>query len=146
MSTAGLEVFDKTLQTTNAWLQDVMHDHGPDRQVAWRILGVVLRALRDRLSIETSVHLGAQLPLLVRGTYYEQWHPTRHPAHSRDADAFLKEIATHLSDLCPINPETAAQSVFKVLIRHIDRGQVDKVRNALPSHIRDLWPELAAGG
>jgi uncharacterized protein (DUF2267 family) len=146
MSTAGLEVFDKTLQTTNTWLQDIMHDHGPDRQVAWRILGVVLRALRDRLPIETSVHLGAQLPLLVRGTYYEQWHLTRHPAHSRDVDAFLKEIATHLSDLRPINPEKAAQSVFRVLMRHIDRGQVDKVRIALPSHMRDLWPEQAPGG
>jgi uncharacterized protein (DUF2267 family) len=36
--------------------------------------------------------------------------------------------------------------VFRVLMRHIDRGQVDKVRIALPSHMRDLWPEQAPGG
>jgi len=38
------------------------------------VLGAVLHALRDRLQIGLAVHLGAQLPLLVRGLYYDQWH------------------------------------------------------------------------
>src|SRR5262245_1972713 len=31
----GLDVFDKTLQTTNIWLDEIMAKLGPDRQVAW---------------------------------------------------------------------------------------------------------------
>lgn len=49
MSTNGLEVFDKTIQTTNIWLDEIMDEMGPDRQLAWHTLGAVLRALRDRL-------------------------------------------------------------------------------------------------
>src|SRR6266568_3524840 len=75
MSATGLEVFDKTLQTTNIWLDEIMAKLGPDRRIAWHALGAVLHALRDRLQIGLAVHLGAQLPLLVRGLYYDQWHP-----------------------------------------------------------------------
>src|SRR5690606_34415686 len=47
MSATGLEVFDKSIQTTNIWLDDIMEDIGPDRQLAWQILGAVLRTMRD---------------------------------------------------------------------------------------------------
>ena len=75
MSTTGLDVFDKTLQTTNIWLDEIMDVVGPDRGVAWHVLGAVLRTLRDRLPLGLAAHLGAQLPLLVRGTYYDQFQP-----------------------------------------------------------------------
>ena len=32
MSATGLEVFDKTLQTTNTWLNEIGEKIGPDRQ------------------------------------------------------------------------------------------------------------------
>ena len=34
MSATGLDVFDKILQTTNIWLDDIMRELGPDRQAA----------------------------------------------------------------------------------------------------------------
>ena len=71
MSANGLEVFDKTIQTTNIWLNEIMERLGPDRQVAWKVLSTVLHKLRDRLPLELAAHLGAQLPLLVRGVYYD---------------------------------------------------------------------------
>ena len=49
MSATGLEVFDKSIQTTNIWLDEIMEDMGPDRQLAWHLLGAVLRTMRDRL-------------------------------------------------------------------------------------------------
>jgi len=68
MAATGLDVFDKTLQTTNIWLDEIMDVIGPDRQVAWHALGAVLRTLRDRLPLGLAAHLGSQLPLLVRGS------------------------------------------------------------------------------
>src|SRR5215216_2105665 len=55
MSATGLDVFDKTLQTTNTWLDEIMAKIGPDRQLAWHALGAVLRALRDRLPLGLAV-------------------------------------------------------------------------------------------
>ncbi|CDN48152.1 Hypothetical protein NGAL_HAMBI2427_17120 [Neorhizobium galegae bv. orientalis] len=42
MSASGIAVFDKTLQTTHTWLDDLMADQGLDRQLAWHVLGAVL--------------------------------------------------------------------------------------------------------
>ena len=42
MSATGLDVFDKTLQTTHLWLNEIMDVTGPDKQVAWHVLDAVL--------------------------------------------------------------------------------------------------------
>jgi uncharacterized protein (DUF2267 family) len=139
MSATGLEVFDRTLQTTNIWLGEIMKEVGPDRQVAWKVLSTVLHKLRDRLPHELSAHLAAQLPLLVRGLYYEQYEPGRELAECRSWDAFCDEVAEWLGDIRPVDPEIAIRAVFGVLSRHISEGQVVKVRGALPKSIRHAW-------
>jgi uncharacterized protein (DUF2267 family) len=48
MTATGLDVFDKTLQVTNIWLDEIMGELGPDRHFAWHALGAVLRPLRAR--------------------------------------------------------------------------------------------------
>jgi uncharacterized protein (DUF2267 family) len=141
MSATGLEVFDKTLQTTNIWLDEIMEDHGPDRQVAWHVLGAVLREIRDLLPTELAAHLAAQLPMLVRGTYYEQYMPEKQPAESRDYGAVTDRIRQRLHGIRPVDVEDALRSVFKVLSHHLDPGQVSKVRDALPGDVRRLWPD-----
>lgn len=141
MAATGLEVFDKTLQTTNIWLDDIMEEIGPDRQRAWHALGAVLRALRDRLPLELAVHLGAQLPLLVRGAYYEQWHLGGHGPAPRKLDDFLELVAGNLQGTRPMRLEDVTQAVFRTLARHVDAGQVRKVVDALPTEIRRFWRE-----
>ena len=144
MSATGLDVFDKTLQTTHIWLNEIMERLGPDRQVAWKVLGTVLHKLRDRLPIELSAHLGSQLPLLVRGVYYDQYRPHTQPSETHSAEEFTQEIAKWLSDVRPVDPEAAIAAVFGVIERHVDPGQVGKVKGALPKPIRHLWEEAVA--
>jgi uncharacterized protein (DUF2267 family) len=141
MSGSGLDVFDKTLQVTNIWLDELMRDEaiGPDRQVAWHVLGSVLRATRDRLPIELAAHLGCQLPLLVRGTYYDRFRPSELPNRQRSLDEFLQGIGEELAKSRPVNVRNATQAVFQVLSRHVTGGQIDKVRDSLPEEIRNIW-------
>mgnify|MGYP002623376183 CR=1 FL=1 len=106
MSANGLEVFDKTIQTTNIWLKEIMEEVGPDRQVAWKVLSVVLHQLRDRLPVEVSAHLGSQLPMLVRGVYYDQYQPEKQPTNL-DRDAFVAEVQRWLSDTRPVDANEA---------------------------------------
>lgn len=139
MSANGLPVFDKTLQTTNIWLDQIMSRIGPDRQVAWKVLSTVLHKLRDRLSVEAAAHLGAQLPLLVRGAYYDQYRPGRQPSTCRGREEFVVEVAEWLQDTRPVDPEEAIEAVFEVISRNIDTGQVEKVKSVLPEPIRQMW-------
>jgi uncharacterized protein (DUF2267 family) len=103
MSATGLDVFDKTLQTTHIWLDELMAEIGSDWQVAWHVLGTVLRAMRDRIPLELAVHLGTQLPLLVCGHYYDQWHALgRMDEKPRTLDAFLAPIREQLALTEPV--------------------------------------------
>jgi len=140
MSSTGLEVFDKTLQTTHTWLDEIMEKMGPDRQVAWHLLRAVLHALRDRLPIGLVAHLGAQLPLLVRGAYYDQWNASEEHLKQRSREEFLDRVAAELKGTRPINVVDGVRAVFQVLNHHVEPGQVQKVRDALPEPVRDLWP------
>jgi uncharacterized protein (DUF2267 family) len=144
MSANGLEVFDKTLETTHIWLKEIMIDLGPDKQVAWKVLSTVLHKLRDRLSINLAAHLGAQLPLLVRGVYYDQFEPAKMPSECRSREEFVAEVAEWLSDARPVDPEDAIRSVFKVLSRHVSQGQIGHVKQALPKPVRLMWDDMEA--
>lgn len=72
-----LDPFLRAAQKADEWTNEVKQELGAgDLQIAWRALGAVLHALRDRLTIVEVTQLGAQLPLLVRGLYYESAAPT----------------------------------------------------------------------
>jgi uncharacterized protein (DUF2267 family) len=144
MATTGLEVFDRTLQTTHVWLGEIEARIGPDRHLAWRVLGAVLHTLRDRVPLELAAHVGAQLPLLVRGLYYEGFDPTRQPDRVRTLEGFLAQVEAGLRASRPVAPRDAAQAVFRVLSHHMDPGQVGKLVQALPQPVRALWTEVAA--
>ena len=102
MSGRGLSVFDETVQLTNIWLKELMAELGwEDRHRAYLGLRLVLQAIRDHLSVDEAVHLGAQLPMLVRGFYYEGWHPHDKPKRYRHKTDFLEEIQRqHTAYLC----------------------------------------------
>jgi uncharacterized protein (DUF2267 family) len=140
MSATGLEVFDSTIQKTNIWLKDLMELLGGDRHKAYQALRAVLHALRDRLTVEEAAEFGAQLPMLIRGIYYEGWNPTGKPVKERHREQFLVRIQQQFKGDAETNPEIVAQAVFSLLQKHIAQGEIDDVKHILPLEIRDLWP------
>ncbi|MCA1369715.1 DUF2267 domain-containing protein [Bradyrhizobium sp. BRP14] len=141
MSASGVAAFDKTLQLTNVWLDEIMEHQGPDRQRAWHILSAVLHTVRDRLPADLAAHLSAQLPLLVRGAYYDQYEPSKQPTQSRTLDEFLGQVKDELAFTRPVDAKEAVQTVFHVLSHHLDPGEIRKIRDSLPQDVRALWPD-----
>jgi uncharacterized protein (DUF2267 family) len=140
MSATGLEVLDKSIQTTNIWLNEISEQIGPDRHLAWHVLGVVLRALRDRLPVDDAAHFAAQLPLVVRGTFYEQYRPSIQPEDIRTREEFVAKVAKDLTTVRPVDPVDAIRAVFATVQAHIPEGQTAKTRASLTEDIRKLWP------
>ena len=139
MSANGLEVFDKTIQTTHVWLNEIIDRLGCDRHAAWKVLGSVLRAVRDCLPVDLAAHFGAQLPLIVRGLFYDQFSPERQPGGCDTPEAFHDTVAEGLRDIEDVDPGEAILVVFSVLERHISEGQLAKIRHALPRGARMAW-------
>jgi len=140
--TTGLDTFDKTVQESNLWLKDVMERLNTyDRHHAYSTMRAVLHALRDRIGPQNAAHLGAQLPMLLRGLFYEGWDPTGKPTKERHESAFLAHIARELPRAAgPGEIEQGALAVLDVLSKHIDRGAAVKLAAILPQDLRRFWP------
>lgn len=135
-------LFDTTLQKTHVWLHDLMAEMGwQDEHRAYAGLRATLHALRDHLTLEEVAQLGAQLPMLVRGFYYEGWNPTGKPLKGRHKEQFLEHIAEELRGLPNIDVEKLARAVFAVMPRHISGGELEQVKLVVPRELRDLWPD-----
>jgi uncharacterized protein (DUF2267 family) len=139
---------DRTVQKTNVWLHEICTGlEVQDERLAYHALRGVLHAIRDRLSIESAAAFGAQLPLLIRGIYYEGWHAHGKPLHVRTAEAFLDLVAENLAADAElrIEPQRAIDAVFATLQAHADPGAVEKFFNGLPADIQTVFaPRMAA--
>ncbi len=139
MSTTGVAALDHTIQETNVWLKAVEQELQLDsRQQAYNALRAVLHALRDRIPPDVAIKLGAQLPILVRGVYYENWHAAAVPTRERHADQFANHVGAELAQHFPVQPLTVVRGVLEVVWRMLDPGEFEKVMSHLPAEVRAL--------
>jgi uncharacterized protein (DUF2267 family) len=76
MSVKGLEVFDRTLEKTHQFINDVAQQINlEDKHVVFIGIKAVLHSLRDRIPLEEAAQLGAQFPVMLAGFYYQGWKP-----------------------------------------------------------------------
>jgi uncharacterized protein (DUF2267 family) len=144
MSASGVIALDHTIQETNIWLKALAERlHFQDRHHAYSALRAVLHALRDRLTPEMAIHLGAQLPMLVRGPYYEGWHMAGKPTKDRGVQEFVEHVREQLPPQFSMDPLTVTRGVFEILWDKLDPGESAKVIDHLPVPLRTLWPQIA---
>lgn len=135
------EPFETTVQKTNAWLAEIMRGmRWNDRHRAWIALRAVLHALRDRLSVDEAIALGAQLPLLVRGGYYEGYHRHGKPVHMRTKEEFFDRVRLELHGSDDFDIEELTNVVLDVVSDHVSADEAQHLARILPKEIRTLWP------
>jgi uncharacterized protein (DUF2267 family) len=136
-----LTLFETTLHVTNVWIDDLLDrlewEEEPYR--AYHALRAVLHALRDRLPVEQAAALAAQLPMLVRGFYYEGWHPHGKPLKERKKEEFLAHVRGAFRDGGHVDAERVTRAVFQVLGEHVSPGEIEAIKSCLPGELRSLW-------
>lgn len=136
-----VSTIERNLQVTNVWLKELageLHDIEPEE--AWRRLGAVLQTLRDRITVDEVANFAAQLPTLIRGYYYEGWKPESAPHKWRTRDEYFTAINKKMGNRENIDTEETVRAVLKVIANHIDRGEIEKVRQMHNQEMQDLWP------
>lgn len=139
---SGLESIDHTVQLTHIWINDLDTRLGwNNKPRSYRLLKATLHAVRDWLPVNEAVDLGAQLPELLRGAYYEGWRPAATPVRKRSLGDFTAAVTTHFkADPIP-NAAQAVMEVCRLLNARISQGEIEDVRRAMPEDIRNFWPE-----
>lgn len=144
--TTGIDVLEKSEQETNLWLNEIgQRLDTADRRKAFNALRATLHAVRDRVGADNALHLAAQLPLLIKGLFFENWRPSETPTREREKDTFLANVDAEVHRGIGVEPEQAVKAVLEVLGEHIDAAEMDKLRRLFPENMRDLFPAPAPG-
>ena len=136
--TAHVDVIDRSAEKANIWINEMAEELGVGRADAYRALRAVLHTLRDRLTVDESAQLAAQLPLLIRGVFYDSWDPSRTPVKYTHARDFLDRVADEANLAGDTEASYAVTAAVRVLRAHVSAGELDDVLAILPSEIRAL--------
>jgi len=139
MSTTRLAILDRSVEKAHIWINDLAEELGTeDVHEAYRVLRAFLHALRDHLSVDEAAQLAAQLPIFVRGVFYEGWDPSSTPERARDLGSFLTRIAGEARLGGETQASFASTAASRVLQRHISEGEGLSVLRVLPQPLREL--------
>ena len=133
-----LDVIDRTVTKTYEWLHDVeARANLNDLHRAYQVLRAVLHAVRDRVDPTVAAHVAAQLPLLVRGIFYEGWNPARTPIRMSLSE-FLTRVEKEAALKDRDAAEDAARAVMAVCWDELGQGTMDHLISVLPSEFAVL--------
>lgn len=139
MATTGIASLDHAPQVFAEWLNELCDDLGWQKPRAYLLLTETLHAVRDVLTVDEAADLAAQLPLLVRGVFYQGWDPSSTPVRPRNKSDLLARVEARFRDQPLEDPERAVAAVFDLLRRHVSWGEFQQVRHAMRKPIQELW-------
>ena len=138
----GYDSFDATVDKTNRLLHDIEQGFGwprTRRNQSYAALRAVLHALRDRLPVDESAQLAAQLPMLVRGIYYDGWDPSRVPVKMHRA-----EFEARVRQEFPFDVEGGIDQLITVVLNALKRfgttAEWAGVKASMPKQLAAVMP------
>lgn len=144
MTNAKIKEFDETLNQTHALLKDIAAELDlASQREAYTVLRAVVHALRDRLTIDESVELAAQMPLLVKGIYYDGWKPEATPKKMDKID-FLEQVGLETANVPIAEGQDVADTVRAVLLAlrtYVSKGELQDVVDMMPKDLAKIVGE-----
>ncbi len=113
------------------WFDTVSRELGDaDKYASYMALRSVLHALREHLPREEAIALGEQLPLLIRGIFYEGWHDGKSVNEETNKE-FMVEACCGL-DGTAYEEDRVFYAVCKALTSWISEHTAMQIRAILP--------------
>ena len=142
MAETGYSSFSTTVDKTNRVLKDIEQAYNwpkERRNQSYAALRAVLHALRDRLTVEEAAQLAAELPMLIRGLYYESWHPSRVPVKMK-REEFFARVRQEFPFEVEGGVEPLVQTVIQSLRRYLTDGEWEDVKSVMPKDLAAVLP------
>jgi len=130
------DAFDTAVQKGNIWLKDIEKAGSlRSRFQAYAAMRSVLHALRDCLPPAEAVKFSAQLPLLVKGVFFDGWKVAPKPLRLT-REGLHAAIRRGLKDESGVEPGVALKAVLSALDRHISPSVLETIQLVLPRDVR----------
>lgn len=140
--------FDKHVSEANEFVKNLSSELGhPEEQTQTiRLLRAVLHTIRDRISISESLDLLAQLPMMLKALYVEQWkYHEKPPLDYSDIDGFKDAVKREQEKMgeqkfdWPESTEDLAKIVLASLRKYITDGQAIHVMDQMPKEVKEIF-------
>lgn len=139
------QMFDPAVESARKWVVEIAENldlPSAEDPRALRALRAGLHAIRARLPMNEVIDLGAQLPTLIRGIYYEGLSAHHEPARIRTVAQMLERVRTELGTEQRLQPVDVLRAAIHVLVEHVSSGEIRDVVSTLPAPIAELWHDL----
>lgn len=142
--TNSISAFNNALHKANQWLKELKEiGKFETEEQAYTVLRSVLHALRDRLAPDEAVEFGAEMPMLIRGLYFEGFDLS-HPKPGRSSRGFFIHVENEMRNASyKIYAKDGAKAVIKLLQKRISDGELSDVLCSLPEKLRDIVTDLS---
>ena len=137
--TTGISSLDKSVQKSVKWIVEIQDELGwEDREDVYIATKAVLQTVRDRLPFKEAVQFSAQLPMLMKGMFFEGYSPSKEPLDINQPDEFYQKVQERSINK-PINAEQATKNVLAVIQRKISKGEIEDIVSNFPKTLRSIW-------
>ncbi len=138
----ALSEFQLHLEESAVWVEALRSRLGWESVAkSHSALCAVLQVLRDHLPLEEAIQLGVQLPVLLRGEYFEGFHPRRDPLPLSDRGDFFMLVHEAIHRDPAIEPEMLARTVLSLVADRLPAAQRAQIEAASPAPLHGLWPD-----
>jgi len=136
----GLDVIEHSVHLAHDWVNELTGRlDWSSKRSALRLMRVTMHHIRDHLPVDELAQFSAQLPVLVRGFFFEGWVPKRTPIKERHEYEFIAYIDEQMADTEEYRGREDIKCVFDLLNARLSRGEIEDVRACLPVDLRDIW-------
>lgn len=137
-------LFANAERTAHEWLRVVADRlETDDLHEAYQVLRPWLHLLRDRLSVDSTAHLAAQLPELLRGVFYDGWQPSKVPVRMH-AEQYLLRFQED-ARVPAADVKATASAITSAMRDLFSPGQLDTVFGQLPADLRAILDPAPTG-
>jgi uncharacterized protein (DUF2267 family) len=132
--------FEKNCNEAISWINEISIRAGfPSRpDWAYSALKSVLHSIRDRSTIEEIFQFAAQLPLIIKGIFFEGYNPSGKPV-KLNSEEFMMRIRKDMGTANEIPAGEAFRVVLELLYEKTSTGEMNQLRGLMPKDIQKLW-------
>lgn len=116
-----------------------------NRDRAGRVLRCVLHALRNRLTVEESFQLLAQLPMVIKALYIEGWQPSRYHTKIKTLQDLSEEVMkldgmSAWRDFSGVSDAMdGIEAVIKTMADYVSAGELHDIIAVLPEDMKETF-------
>jgi uncharacterized protein (DUF2267 family) len=140
-ATTGLGAFDVSIQNSTTWFEEFMDELGwHDKYKGYLALRAALQSMRDRLPPEKAALIGSELPMVIRGLYYEGWTPAGKPVRPLSRIEYLNALHEYFNNEPSVDPERIVRGMFRLINKSLQENGIRDIERILPGELKEFWP------